>query len=39
MVGASYDFGSGLTAAVGYAGSESSVMTDEGADAYGINAA
>jgi len=39
MVGASYDFGTGFTAAVGYAGPESAVMTDEGADAYGINAA
>jgi len=39
MVGASYDFGTGFTAAVGYAGPESTVMTDEGADAYGINAA
>ena len=39
MVGASYDFGSGFTAAVGYAGPESSIMTEEGGDAYGINAA
>ena len=39
MVGASYDFGTGFTAAVGYAGDETSVMTDEGGDAYGINAA
>ena len=39
MVGASYDFGNGFTSAVGYAGPESTVMTDEGADAYGINAA
>ena len=39
MVGASYDFGTGFTAAVGYAGAEGSVMTQEGADAYGINAA
>ncbi|MDC3183897.1 porin [Prochlorococcus sp. AH-716-B20] len=39
MVGASYDFGNGFTSAVGYAGPESAVMTDEGADAYGINAA
>ena len=39
MVGASYDFGTGFTAAVGYAGSETSVMTEEGGDAYGINAA
>ena len=39
MVGASYDFGTGFTAAVGYAGSETAVMTEEGMDAYGINAA
>ena len=39
MVGASYDFGTGFTAAIGYAGDESSVMTDEGGDAYGINTA
>jgi len=39
MVGASYDFGSGFTAAVGYAGNENEVMTDEGLDAYGLNAA
>ena len=39
MVGASYDFGTGFTAAVGYAGDESNVMTDEGGDAYGINGA
>ena len=39
MLGASYDFGSGFTAAIGYAGPESAVMTDEVADAYGINAA
>ena len=39
MVGASYDFGTGFTAAVGYAGNETSVMTDEGGDAYGINTA
>jgi len=39
MVGASYDFGSGFTAAVGFAGPEGGVMTDESDDAYGINAA
>ena len=39
MIGAAYDFGTGLTAAVGYAGSNTAVMTDEGMDAYGINAA
>ena len=39
MLGASYDFGSGFTAAVGYAGNETDLMTDEGLDAYGINAA
>ena len=39
MIGAAYDFGSGFTAAVGYAGAETNVMTQEGADAYGINAA
>ena len=39
MIGASYDFGSGFTAAVGFAGPEGGVMTDESDDAYGINAA
>ena len=39
MIGAAYDFGSGFTAAVGYAGPETGVMTQESADAYGINAA
>ena len=39
MVGASYDFGTGFTTAIGYAGNETSVMTDEGGDAYGINGA
>jgi len=37
MVGASYDFGNGFTAAVGYAGPESAIMTEESKDAYGIN--
>jgi len=39
MVGASYDFGGGWSGAVGYAGSNTAVMTDEGADAYGANVA
>ena len=39
MAGAAYDFGNGLTAAVGYAGPESGIMTDESADAYGANLA
>ena len=39
MAGAAYDFGNGLTAAVGYAGPEGGLMTDESADAYGINLA
>jgi len=39
MVGASYDFDNGFTAAVGYAGPEGAIMTEESADAYGINAA
>ena len=39
MVGAAYDFGSGFTGAIGYAGPEGGVMTQESADAYGINAA
>ena len=39
MAGASYDFGTGFTAAVGYAGPEGGIMTEESMDAYGINAA
>ena len=39
MAGAAYDFGNGLTAAVGYAGPEGGIMTDESADAYGANLA
>jgi len=39
MAGAAYDFGNGLTAAVGYAGPEGGLMTDESADAYGVNLA
>mgnify|MGYP001341492305 CR=1 FL=1 len=38
-LGASYDFGTGFTAAVGYAGPETGIMTEESFDAYGINAA
>ena len=38
-VGASYDFGNGLTAAVGFAGPETGIMTDEGDDDYGANLA
>jgi hypothetical protein len=39
MAGATYDFGNGLTAAVGYAGAEGDVANEEGADAYGFNIA
>ena len=39
MLGAAYDFGNGLTAAVGYAGSETDVANEEGQDAYGFNVA
>ena len=39
MLGAAYDFGNGLTAAVGYAGSETDVANEEGVDAYGFNVA
>ena len=39
MAGASYDFGNGFTAAVGYAGPETGIMTEESFDAYGINGA
>ena len=42
MVGASYDFGTGFTAAVGYAAGESDMatglLTKETLDAYGVNA-
>ena len=38
-VGASYDFGGGLTAAVGAQTGDASVFTEESADAYAINAA
>ena len=39
MAGASYDFSNGFTAAVGYAGPEGGLMTEESLDAYGLNAA
>ena len=39
MAGASYDFGTGLTAAIGYAGGETSLMTEEGEDDWGLNVA
>jgi len=39
MAGASYDFGNGLTAAIGYAGGETSLMTEEGEDDWGLNIA
>ena len=39
MVGASYDFSNGFTGAVGYAGPETGIMTEESLDAYGINVA
>ena len=39
MVGAEYDFGNGLTAAIGYAGNENDVANEEGVDAYGLNVA
>ncbi len=38
-VGASYDFGTGFTAAVGAQTTEAAVFTDESADAYALNAA
>ena len=38
-VGTSYDFGNGFVAAIGYAGPETGIMTDESADAYGANVA
>ena len=37
--GASYDFGNGFSAAVGYAGPETGIMTKESMDAYGANVA
>jgi hypothetical protein len=39
MAGAEYDFGNGFTAAIGYAGTETGLMTKEGIDAYGANVA
>ena len=39
MAGASYDFDNGFTAAVGYAGPEGGIMTEESLDAYGVNVA
>merc|ERR1712146_292141 len=36
MAGAAYDFGNGLTAAIGYAGSEDDVANEEGKDGYGF---
>ena len=39
MAGASYDFGNGFTAAIGYAGAETGIMTKETTDAYGANVA
>jgi len=39
MAGVAYDFGSGFTAAVGYAGDETDVMNEEGEDDYGVNVA
>ena len=39
MAGASYDFFNGFTAAVGWSGVETAIMTEEEADAYGINVA
>ena len=39
MAGASYDFGNGFSAAVGYAGPETGIMTKGSMDAYGGNVA
>jgi len=39
MAGASYDWGNGFTAAVGYAGAETGIMTLETTDAVGANLA
>ena len=38
-VGGAYDFENGWTAALGYAGPETNIMSKEGADAYGANVA
>jgi hypothetical protein len=39
MLGAEYDFENGWTAAVGYAGPETDIVTKEGIDAFGANVA
>ena len=39
MTGAEYDFGNGWTAALGYAGPETDIMTKEGLDGFGANLA
>ena len=39
MAGASFDIGNGFTAAVGYAGDETQILTEESMDAYGANVA
>ena len=39
MAGASYDFGNGFTAAIGYAGAETGIMTKETTDAIAANVA
>ena len=39
MVGVSYDFGNGLTAAAGYAGENADFANEEGVDGYGVNLA
>ena len=39
MAGAAYDFGNGLTAAVGWAGDENDIANEEATDAYGFNLA
>ena len=39
MAGASFDIGNGFTAAIGYAGSETGIMTKANADAWGANLA
>jgi hypothetical protein len=39
MAGASYDIGNGFTAAVGYAGPETGILTEGSPDAFGANVA
>ena len=39
MAGASYDIGNGFTAAVGYAGPETGILTEGSEDAFGANVA